>query len=89
MNTKLNEYQKHSINKTVRKVVNTMFNIIIWGNYSLSKIDEFTNSNIYHSLTFKNSGWANIEHEWLLHKQQPTFNLYQANELPYNWAQSQ
>ena len=45
VNTKLNEYQKHSINKTVRKVINTIFNVIIWGNYSSSKIGEFTNSN--------------------------------------------
>ena len=45
VNTKLNEYQKHSINKAVRKVINTMFNVIIWGNYSSSKTDESTNSN--------------------------------------------
>ena len=28
--------------KTVRKVINTMFNVIIWGSYSSSEIDEFT-----------------------------------------------
>ena len=34
-----------TFNKAVRKVINTMFNVIIWGNYSSSKIYEFTKSN--------------------------------------------
>ena len=67
-----------------------MFNVIIWGNYSSSKTDESTNSNTT-ALYFRTyAGWANIEHEKLyIHKQRPAFGLYQTNELPYNWTQSQ
>ena len=38
-----------------------MFNLILWGNYISSKIDESSNSNTTTIIAFKNSDWANVK----------------------------
>ena len=42
---KIQRMSKHSVNKMVREVINTLFNRILQSNYKLSNIYEFTNTN--------------------------------------------